>query len=1709
MSSFRPASPARWARRIAVASAIGALAALPAFAQAPSTLMPVVNGTVNDQVLSGNTLYLGGSFTMVAPQTGAAVPIDSATATVPPGFPPVAGLVTAVTTDGRGGWFIGGTFSTVGGVPRANLAHIRSDFSLAPWNPGTDGQVLALAFQSGVLYAGGAFTTVGGVGRARIAAIDTATGVPTGWNPSSNDLVRALVARPGVIYAGGRFVTIGAASRNRIAALDATTGLATAWNPSASLDVYGLAEAGGLVYAGGTFTNIGGATRNRIAALDETTGLATSWNPNAGNQVTSISVGGGVVYLGGAFVTMGGQPRQRLAAVDGSTGALLPFNPGASATVWSMSLVNSTLYVGGDFTTLAGVSRSRIGALDATTGVASSWDPEAANTVSAVFAAGDGSVFIGGSFGGVGGAPRNNLAAIDLPTGTVLPWNPDVGGQVLALRKRAGILYVGGQFTTVSGQARQNLAAVDAVTGALRPWNPGTDGQVTAIAANDTVVYVGGLFSVAGGAGRSAIAQLSAATGTATAWNASADDQVFVLQDGGSVIYAGGSFTFIGGQSRSFLAALDPVTGAATAWDPEPNGTIRSMFSTCGTVYVGGFFTMVGSNLRNRLAAIDGGTGAALGWNPNVNGPIFDIELSDGLVYVGGVFNVIGSTTRNRVAALNPLTGVATSWNPDCNSTVRTISAGAGQVAIAGTFTVLGGAAISNVGSVPADGSSTCPLITLSPATPADGYVGTPYSLTLSASGGVAPYCWSVTTGTLPPGLFLTSGGVIAGTPTTSGSAAFVLTATDARGCQGTLTTSLTVFGAPAASTIFASTSGLCVNPAHPSVSVPFVFARAEAAPVRLVSVTFQLQSPLLSLNTPLTPSASVHLGSFFDPYPSSIAEVTDNGGGSYTVDATILGQPCGQTTGGTVLRVDVTSSGPDGLGSVTVTSVRVRECDNSPVAVDPGPAASLKVQFTPLAIAPATLPSGMTGASYHQVLVASLGTAPYVFGLTSGTLPPGVTLTPDGIVDGVPTSGGSYPITVGVTDAFGCAGTRDYTLLVDCVPLAVNAALAPDGLLGASYLAGFTATGGSGAITWSVGSGELPDGLTLTPSSGQLAGTPATPGTFTFSLTATDAYGCSASRGFAISIFTTPITTTVATAGSGLCVSNGHLRVGVPIVLTRTDATPLRHVQVLFRPDPLALMLSTPATPDSSVHAGSLFAGFPTPTVTVSAGPSGTWLAELDLPGEPCGPTGPGTLLTADVSSTGPDGPASVEVLAVRLVGCAGDTLPSLPEVSTPLEVNHSAPPAIAALSATQVLTGNGGAGTTAITVSWTPPGTGTVELYRAPWASYPAYASATPPDSSLIPAAPWTLVSANATPPYTDTPGVRGSWYYVVRAVDDCGNPSAPSPTNGGTLDYLLGDVSNGVATGAGDNSVGLEDVTLLGANYGISGATLASRGVQYLDVGPTFDTTPFSRPVPDANLDFEDLMILTANFGASLQSPRTSAVPATTLADDAAPEQFRLDGPSFVNAGDDVVATLHLSGSGRLHGFSVRLAWNPLVLEPVSVRSAGFVEARGGVALSPGPGRLDGAVLGRDAAGLAGEGDVATFHFRARRTGDAGLRLAQVLGRDGHNRPLGDGALAQAAELAAPHETVLLAPAPNPFARTLAVTFSLAVAGNAEVSVFDINGRRVRTLASGPHAAGVHHADWDGLDESRSPVAQGVYYLRFTAGDRRQVSRVVHLK
>ena len=86
-----------------------------------------------------------------------------------------------------------------------------------------------------------------------------------------------------------------------------------------------------------------------------------------------------------------------------------------------------------------------------------------------------------------------------------------------------------------------------------------------------------------------------------------------------------------------------------------------------------------------------------------------------------------------------------------------------------------------------------CPAITVNPSSLPNARKNISYSQTLSGSGGTSPYTFAKTSGSFPSGLSLSSGGVLSGTPTVTGTFTFTVRATDNKGCIGSRNYTLTV----------------------------------------------------------------------------------------------------------------------------------------------------------------------------------------------------------------------------------------------------------------------------------------------------------------------------------------------------------------------------------------------------------------------------------------------------------------------------------------------------------------------------------------------------------------------------------------------------------------------------------------------------------------------------------------------------------------------------------------------------------------------------------------------------------------------------------------------------------------------------------------------------------------------------------------------------
>ena len=161
-------------------------------------------------------------------------------------------------------------------------------------------------------------------------------------------------------------------------------------------------------------------------------------------------------------------------------------------------------------------------------------------------------------------------------------------------------------------------------------------------------------------------------------------------------------------------------------------------------------------------------------------------------------------------------------------------------------------------------------------------------------------------------------------------------------------------------------------------------------------------------------------------------------------------------------------------------------------------------------AITTTTLSGGKVGEAYSQTLAAT-GAAPITWSIESGSLPAGLTLSGN-TISGTPTTAGTFTFTVKAGNSVG-NDTRELSIVVQAAPVEPDPGQPPvittttlsGGKVGEAYSQTLAATGAA-PITWSIESGSLPAGLTL--SGNTISGTPTTAGTFTFTVKAGNSVG-------------------------------------------------------------------------------------------------------------------------------------------------------------------------------------------------------------------------------------------------------------------------------------------------------------------------------------------------------------------------------------------------------------------------------------------------------------------------------------------------------------------------------------------------------------------------------------------------------------------------
>ncbi|HET8546757.1 MAG TPA: Ig domain-containing protein [Bryobacteraceae bacterium] len=355
------------------------------------------------------------------------------------------------------------------------------------------------------------------------------------------------------------------------------------------------------------------------------------------------------------------------------------------------------------------------------------------------------------------------------------------------------------------------------------------------------------------------------------------------------------------------------------------------------------------------------------------------------------------------------------------------------------------------------------PLLTITSACPLPrATAGQPYSQTLRATGGTAPWSWSVVdAASLPPGLTLNSEGTLSGMPSAPGNYTFVLTAAS--------------------------------NPADGSLPVTRSCG-LTVAPAEL-DLTSTCALPEGTLGVPYSRDLTVSGGR--PPYRwSAIGELP--AGLTLTDAGRLSGTPSAPGTSSFAARVT------DGAG---------RQLLQSCTLVVSAPVLSIT--------ASCPLPQAEAGQAYSQTLSASGGTGPYTWS-SLGPLPAGLSLSPDGVLSGTPEGGGAMGLRLMVTDAENHSATRTCALTVMRASFGLDSCPVPPATMGEAYGQWLRASGGRAPFLY-VSAGNVPPGLRLT-TAGRLSGTPSQSGSFTMAVQLTDSDGQSTTQPCTVRVNPSPL---------------------------------------------------------------------------------------------------------------------------------------------------------------------------------------------------------------------------------------------------------------------------------------------------------------------------------------------------------------------------------------------------------------------------------------------------------------------------------------------------------------------------------------------------------------------------------------------------------
>jgi uncharacterized protein (TIGR03437 family) len=421
------------------------------------------------------------------------------------------------------------------------------------------------------------------------------------------------------------------------------------------------------------------------------------------------------------------------------------------------------------------------------------------------------------------------------------------------------------------------------------------------------------------------------------------------------------------------------------------------------------------------------------------------------------------------------------------------------------------------------------------------GNLNAAYTAQLTAEGGQFPFTYSITSGSLPPGLSLSSAGEISGTPTSRGTFAFTVLVRDGRGATAQAALRIVIDGDELAFSFpylragrpgvfyldaVSGTGGM--RPYRYSIvsgqlpdglqltrngeksgfiqGIPlreglyrFRLRVEDASNRSMVEQDYTIPVNFKDLGFATTELPPAYLG---QPYRFQVIGEGSNGPYRFSSSVDAMGSPLSAAIPGLTMSTTGEISGtPTQAGSWPVDLIISDLFFNGFRKTF-----QFRVLSSSLRIETSSLPAGVTGQSYTTTLRAAGQTGAVRFALVSGTLPEGLTLSTSGEIRGIPQRALTASFVVSVTDAQGQTAQTPFTLTITNPPLSLSSNTLPVAFVGQSYTGTLTAVGGAPPYTF-VATTALPPGLTLS-AAGRLSGMPTQAGSSAVGLRISDSTG-------------------------------------------------------------------------------------------------------------------------------------------------------------------------------------------------------------------------------------------------------------------------------------------------------------------------------------------------------------------------------------------------------------------------------------------------------------------------------------------------------------------------------------------------------------------------------------------------------------------------